>query len=206
MLALLVKTPLILYNVPIMSDNIPQPFSAFGHALKKLRESYSKSQIELSGAVEVDLSKLVDFELGKARPTEDVLLLIIQHFDLADSAAGELWRLAGYESTFEDGQYFVNDDEGMPKQTKTVMISREDARIVYTDMVQVMVNNFGVIINFLQGAGPNNQPLAVSRIGMSKEHAKSVLEVLKKTLEQSDTVQTTEKIPKQLPASTKKQD
>ena len=53
-------------------------------------------------------------------------------------------------------------------------------------MVHVMVNNYGVIMNFMQGAGPNNQPLAVARIGMSREHAKSVLEVLQKTLDQAD--------------------
>jgi hypothetical protein len=53
-------------------------------------------------------------------------------------------------------------------------------------MIQVMVNNYGVIINFMQGAGPGSQPMAVSRVGMSKEHARSVLEVLQKTLEQAD--------------------
>jgi hypothetical protein len=61
-------------------------------------------------------------------------------------------------------------------------------------MIQVMVNNYGVIINFMQGAGPANQPLAVSRVGMSKEHARSVLEVLQKTLDQAENPAT----PKQL--------
>ena len=59
-------------------------------------------------------------------------------------------------------------------------------------------------MTFLQGAGPNNQPLAVSRVGMSKEHARSVLEVLKKTLEQSDDLQ--EKSQKHLPESLGKQE
>ena len=46
----------------------------------------------------------------------------------------------------------------------------------------------------MQTTGPNNQPLAVSRIGMSKEHAKSVLELLQQTLNQQN------QSPKALPA------
>lgn len=44
------------------------------------------------------------------------------------------------------------------------MVNAQDIRIVYTDMLQVMVNNYGVVINFLQGAGINDTPLAVSRV------------------------------------------
>ena len=90
------------------------------------------------------------------------------------------------------------------KQSKTVFVSPEDARIVYTDMVQVMVNNYGVIMNFMQGAGPQNQPLAVSRVGMSKEHAKSILELLRATLEQSE--QEDPQVQRQLPHSTQKKE
>src|SRR5690606_5241003 len=125
------------------------------------------------------------YEQGEQRPSEDILLLLIQHFNLKEDQADELWRLAGYNGQPDGEQYFYNDDAGNPQQM-TVGIAAQDVRIVYTDMVQVMVNNYGVIINFLQGAGPGNQPLAVSRVGMSKEHAKSILEVLNKTLEQSD--------------------
>ncbi len=75
------------------------------------------------------------------------------------------------------------------------MVLPADARIVYTDMVHVMVNNYGVIMNFMQTAGPGSQPLAVSRIGMSREHAQSVLEVLQKTLALHN--------PKKLPSNNK---
>jgi len=52
-------------------------------------------------------------------------------------------------------------------------------------MVHVNANKYGVVINFLQGLGANNQPMAVSRIGMSHEHAQSLLEVLQQTLKLS---------------------
>lgn len=178
-----------------------QPFSSFGLALKNLRTKHNKTCAEVSGAVEIDEQKLLDFEAGRHRPSEDILLLIIQHFDLIDEDAKDLWRLAGYSDLSDDSKYYVNDDNNELLQSKTVLISPQDARIVYTDMIQVMVNNFGVIINFMQGAGSGTNPLAVSRVGMSKEHAKSVIDVLTKTLQQAE--ETDRKTaPKQLPANT----
>lgn len=174
-----------------MGQEKPQPFLSFGSALKQLREKTSKSQAEVSGAVEIDQGRLMSFETGETRPSEDILFLLIQHFNLQDAEAQELWRLAGYTKKDNEGaQYFMNDEVGEAKETRTVSISQEDAKIVYTDMIQVMVNNYGVILNFMQGAGVNDQPLAVARVGMSKEHARSVLEVLKKTLDQADSTST----------------
>lgn len=176
-----------------------QPYRSFGEVLKKLRADASKTPAEVSGAVEIDESRLKSYENGEQRPSEDILMLLIQHFDLKDDQADELWKLAGYSGQPDEEQFFVNDETGNPQQI-TVGVTPHDARIVYTDMIQVMVNNYGVIINFLQGAGPANQPLAVSRVGMSKEHAKSVLEVLKKTLDQADNPPK----PKQLKAPERK--
>lgn len=173
-----------------------QPFASLGIVLKRLREKHSKSVAEVSGAVEVDEKSIHEYEKGTARPSEDILLLIIQHYDLKEDEADELWRLAGY-NVADESKFFINDDDGEAKQVQKVGILAQDMKIVYTDMVQVMVNNYGVIINFLQGAGLNNQPLAVSRVGMSKEHAKSILAVLQKTLEQAEDVA---KEPKRLQA------
>lgn len=164
-----------------------QPFLGLGAALQKLRVKQRKTPIEVSGAIEVPLDRLLEYETGKSRPSEDILLLLIQHFDLEDTEAKKLWQLAGYKTTF-DGDFLYDNEEVDSENsiTKSVVVSQQDIRIVYTDMVQVSVNNYGVVMNFLQSAGIGNQPLAVSRIGMSKEHAKSVVEVLVKTLEQAD--------------------
>lgn len=189
--------------------NSKQPFASFGEALKKLREQTSESQIEVSGAVEIDITSLESYEIGETRPTEDILILLIQHFDLEGDEASELWRLAGYGAMSHDqSQYFMNDDFGGTKSTQTVLVGPEDARVVYTDMVQVMVNNYGVIINFMQGAGTGNSPLAVSRIGMSKEHAKSIIDVLTTTLDQAHTLEQEQKSksPKHLPSGQTERD
>jgi transcriptional regulator with XRE-family HTH domain len=181
-----------------MGNNAKQPYRSFGEVLKKLRSKAAKTSAEVAGAVEIDEPRLHKYEAGEQRPTEDILLLLIQHFNLKDDQASELWKLAGYSGEPEEDLYFINDEFGSPQQV-TVAVTPHDARIVYTDMIQVMVNNYGVIINFMQGAGPSNQPLAVSRVGMSKEHAKSVLEVLQKTLDQAENPHQDQKI---LPEST----
>jgi len=182
-----------------MASQQHHPFQPFGDHLKRLRSNASKTPAEVSSAVEIDEARLKMFEDGEQRPTEDILILLIQHYNLKDAQASELWKLAGYSGDPDEELYFMNDERGGAQQV-TVAVTPNDARIVYTDMIQVMVNNYGVIINFMQGAGPSNQPLAVSRVGMSKEHARSVLEVLKKTLEQADSPQP----PKLLQAPKKK--
>jgi len=166
------------------NNRVNQPFRQLGVELKQTRQKRQESLAEVSGAVEVDIEQLSDFEKGIQRPAEDVLLLLISHFAVKEDHATKLWELAGYDQEEVPAAHMMNDQDG--QITNSVAVMPVDARIVYTDMVHVMVNNYGVIMNFLQGAGPNNQPLAIARIGMSKEHAQSVLEVLQKTLKQAE--------------------
>ncbi len=159
------------------------PFAALGSALRAIRQRAKESAAELSSAIEITDERLQKFEAGELRPSEDILELVIAHYALSDREADKLWDLAGYGNKKQEPS--LGEDPIFGSQ-QTVMVMPFDARIVYTDMVHVMVNNYGVIMNFMQGAGPNNQPLAVARIGMSREHAKSVLEVLQKTLNDAD--------------------
>ncbi len=167
-------------------DTHKQPFRQLGSQLKKLRELKRESMAEVSGAVEIDSDTLGAFESGSERPTEDILLLLISHFAAKEDIASKLWELAGY---FSDQSDQVNDSQ-------TVAFMPSDNRVIYTDMLHVMVNDYGLVMNFMQGTGANNQNIIVARVGMSKEHAKSVIEVLQKTLEQQK--------PKSLPANTQR--
>jgi hypothetical protein len=169
------------------------PYKHLGEQLKQMRSKLQESMAEVSGAVEIDIDMLSSYEQGVERPTEEILLLLISHFAVKEEEASKLWDLAGYGRMGH-----VNaplDPGGIPLQsppnTHNVMVMPTDARIVYTDMVHVSANNYGVVMNFMQGTGINNQPLAVARVGMSKEHAKSIIELLQKTLEASE--------PKRLP-------
>ena len=161
------------------------PFQAFGNKLKEIREKAKESIAELSGAVELDTKHIEAIEAGKDQPSEDIVLLIISHFSLKEDEALKMWELAGYKQETTGLSSMISDSkEGTV--TKTAFVHPSDARILYTDMVHVSANKYGVIINFLQGLGSSDQPMAVSRIGMSHEHAHSLLEVLRKTIDISN--------------------
>jgi len=156
------------------------PYEAFGSRLKKIRERAKESIAEVSGAVEVDTSHLVNIEAGKTQPAEDIVLLLISHFALKEDEALKMWELAGYSQKDTGITSIMANEKGL---VQTAYVSKEDAKILYTDMVHVNANQYGVVINFLQGLGANSQTMSVSRIGMSREHAKSLLKVLQKSLE-----------------------
>src|SRR5581483_12038765 len=79
-----------------MNELNKSPYQTLGKNLKKLRHRANESLAEASGAVEIDVRELASFELGKVRPTEDVLLLLISHFGAKDDEAVKLWEMAGY--------------------------------------------------------------------------------------------------------------
>ncbi len=162
-----------------MDDRIigSRPFRPLGKSLKALRDRVNETLAEASGAVEIDVKQLASYELGQARPNEEVLLLLISHFGAQDDEAVRLWELAGY---------------GMDKipaaltNTNDNHATSGDNRILFTDIVDIIVNNYGVVMNFMQSSGPSAKPTTVARVGMSREHAKSVLQILQVTLAQTE--------------------
>lgn len=151
----------------------------FGSYLKKLRINRRESLADVSGAVEIDVMVLDHIESGNIKPTEDILMLLISHYCLKEDEALRLWKLGGYE----DGQKLLSEYAVSSSPQNNHI---PDNSILYTDSTQVIANQYGVIIEFLQGMGLDGKPKSVSRLGMSREHAKTIIEVLKKSLELSN--------------------
>ena len=172
-------------------NNHQQPYRVLGLCLKNLREKLRESVAEVSGAVEIETDTLAAIEQGSVRPTEDILSLLISHFSLKDDEADNLWDIAGYKP--QDSTE-LNAMEAISTMKNVVMVMPLDSRVVYTDMAQVTVNDYGVVMNFMQTNGNGQQPLAISRVGMSHAHAQSLLQLLQKTLSQHKAS------PKALPA------
>lgn len=165
-----------------MNEQKEAPFKTLGKQLKALRTRSSESLAEASGAVEIDVKQLASFELGQSRPSEDVLLLLISHFGAKDEEAVKLWEIAGYGLERIPAAHQTNEQNLLPEAVSTF----SDDKILFTDVVDITVNNYGVVMNFMQGAGPNVKPSSVSKVGMSREHAKSVLQILQVTLNQTE--------------------
>lgn len=160
------------------NKNTGRPYRTLGWYLKFAREQLKRTVPEVSGAVEIEIEDLERFENGESRPSEEILALLISHLELEEPEADSLWELAGYsQETFES----PNDN----KQQIAIVLPM-DPRIVYTDKAHVSVNKSGVVLSFMQTTGAGNQPLAVARVGMSKEQAHKVLSVLKSALEENE--------------------
>ncbi len=156
------------------------PFRPLGRRLKELRSRARETLAEASGAVEIDIRQLANFELGNSRPSEDVLLLLLSHFGAKDDEALKLWELAGYNMDKIPVVHMGTDEQSATRRNFS------DSQILFTDIVDVVVNNYGVVMNFMQNRGPKAQPVQVAKVGMSREHAKSILQILQATLAQTE--------------------
>lgn len=152
------------------------PYKQLGAFFKRMRQKKQESLDEVSGAVEIDTEHLSEIERGAKRPSEDILLLLISYFSVNEDEAVKVWEMAGYDQP-DDKPVHGTEEVAQP-----VLVMPMDARIVYTDLAHISSNKYGLTINFLQSDGIGNKPLAVSRIGMSREHAEKLLKTLEKAL------------------------
>jgi hypothetical protein len=159
------------------SSNIP--FKTLGTHLKYLREQSKESLAEVSGAVEIDEPYLERIESGLERPAEDILLLLMSHFDMQDQEAVQLWELAGYSGEMPDRSNL--SDEIHPASKSIVMLLAMDMRTIYTDGVEINSSKTGLTMHFTQTTG-QDRPMPVVRLGMSYDQAEQVLQSLQRSL------------------------
>ncbi len=164
------------------------PFKTLGQRLKTLRQKLQETVDEVSGAIEIDSTLLKRYEQGLERPAEDILMLLISHFDMHELEAAALWQLAGYELPPGDPD---GPEDGIDRSM--VLVMAIDPRVIYSDGVQVTANDSGVVLNFTQGN--DKRQLVSARIGMSRSQAENVMRTIQKVLHQSD---------RMLPPSTQK--
>lgn len=176
--------------------NKQRRFIEFGTRLQKYRSLKNESITDVANAVEIDRSHLSKLENGHERPSLDVLNRLVSHFSLSRVEATELSNLAGFggesQVVIETGrkedvhmdQHQIPTGEEAKKQLEVRMPN--NAVVLYTDSVFISSNQYGLVLDFAQSMGPTNQQSVVSRIGMSKEHAKIMLDVLKKHLEKTE--------------------
>ncbi|MCL5970835.1 MAG: hypothetical protein M1450_05045 [Patescibacteria group bacterium] len=60
----------------------------------------------------------------------------------------------------------------------SINVNLDTTPILYTDNVFMSVNEDGLVLDICQKIGPTNQMRIVSRVGMSKNHAKKFLKEL----------------------------
>lgn len=154
------------------------PFVNLGRHLKYVREQSKQSLMEVSGAVEIEEKSLELIEAGVERPAEEILLLLISHFNVAETEAVQLWELANYDSTIPDQIKPEQIDLG---NKPVVMLVGIDIRTMYSDGIEIASTPSGITLNFTQ-AGGNEQNVSVARVGMSHEQVELVLVTLQQAM------------------------
>ena len=160
------------------------PYKKLGNRLKTLRQKLHESVAEVSGAVEIDEMTLHRIEKGSERPAEDILMLLINHFNMQDDEAAGLWTLAGYEQPEASARDRDTTDEPISNRS-AILVMAVDPRVIYSDGVQVTANKNGVVISFSQANGGTNN-LTTARVGMSREQANAVMHTLHEALSRSE--------------------
>ena len=153
------------------------PFSLLGARLRAFRESAHESLDEVSGAVEIESDQLKRIEHGLECPSEDILHLLIHHFEVGDSEATQLYEWAGFP--LNEGHL---PDESVTDQVPrpALIVMAIDARVQYTDQVHIMMGDSGVVLNFMQPGV--TAPLPAARVGMSYRQAEVLLHDLEQAL------------------------
>ena len=170
------------------------PYRAFGAKIKHFREQWKQSVSEVSGTLEIDELILKDIESGKLLPSENQMDMIINHFLLTNEQAEELRALTHIHSD-PLGESLVGGVEDMLMK-QLVMYMPLEQKVVYTDGMNVTVNRHGVVLQFTQNNGGTKiKPNTVCQVGMSREHAEKVVDVLKKTLQDHDKNQKSKFLP-----------
>jgi hypothetical protein len=157
------------------------PFKTLGTHLKYLREHSSESLAEVSGAVEINEDILERIEQGIERPSEEILMLLISHFNMQDNEAVQLWELAGYDRRTHPDIMNNSIQDELQSGKPMVMLLAIDVRTQYTDGVDISMNNAGVVLTFTQ-AGGLGQVQPVARVGMSLNQAEAVAGALQQAL------------------------
>lgn len=153
-----------------------QPYKVIGLRLRRLRERAKESLLEVSGAVEIDTAALEEIESGYKLPEEEVLMLLMNHFDVSDSESVKLWELAGYSQESDKG---AQTEEQLLKQI--MMVIPFDNKVAFTDNAVIEANKNGVVINFSLSNGAQQQ--SVARVGMSVEAAQQLVMKLAEQLQ-----------------------
>jgi transcriptional regulator with XRE-family HTH domain len=160
-----------------MQEPNAKPYHQLGARLRKVRERAQESLAEVAGAVEIDARLLEQIEAGEQRPSEDILMLMIDHFGIDDHGAVKLWETAGYDRMPEAHPRSVAD---LANGNNVLMVAIQDNRVVYTDGVDIEANQSGLTLEFKQSSG--NKHYAVAKVGMSHDQAKLLVEALQITL------------------------
>lgn len=152
------------------------PYKNIGNYLKHTREKLSESVAEVSGAVEIDVDTLNNIECGRELPSEEILLLMVSHFGLSEQEAEKVFKLAGYANQLKE-----RDEQQTDDLAKVFALLPIDSRVLYSDNSEILVNDSGLTISFMQ-QNMEGKSVPAARVGLSHAHAEKLMNLLNRAL------------------------
>lgn len=140
----------------------------------------------------INRTYLSKIENGHIKPSLGVLDKLINYFSIPAPAALTLYSLAGYsdshvvieKNTGEEVSKMENKQIPTTEEPGQIQVTiPNDKPVLYSDSVFLTSNEFGLVFDFSQRMASTNKHIVVSRIGMSKEHAKVLLKILREKVE-----------------------
>lgn len=80
----------------------------------------------------------------------------------------------------------MSDENQQDKPNININVNLDNTPVLYTDMIHMSTNPSGVVLDVTQRLMTSNQVQIVSRIGMSREHAKEFVKQLGNLLAMTD--------------------
>lgn len=164
-----------------------------GKQIRNLRKKTKKSLKDLASLSGVHPTYLSKIENGQKRPSQKLLLKLLDLYKVSPSEFLAIQLLAGYGKTYygelkeqKEVNYMTSKQEEKPEgqiQNNQMQIQvPNNLPVLYTDSAFVTASAFGLVLDFAQTLGPTNNQNVVARIGMSSDHAKALLKVLSQKL------------------------
>lgn len=150
-----------------------KPYQQLGQRLRRIRESQHQTIEDVANSIEVDNNLLIRIEDGSLRPDEEIMDLLVSHYNIQDQLVDQLYELAGY--SFDQNEDVLNETLssalGLSKQIM-LFFNPLESRVIYTDGFHIDYNYHGAQLVFTQSSAKGYN--TVSQLGMSYEMLENV--------------------------------
>jgi len=152
--------------------------NTIGKEIRNIRNNAELSLSALAKKLKISKSYVSQIENGYIKPSEDFVTNLIKKLKLSRAQEDKLLRLIGHPKEIGRNITSVSKKE----QRRISVKIPKGMGVKYCDSAFIAGTKFGIVINFAQILSDSEQEV-ISRIGMSIEHAKALVKILKKRIQ-----------------------
>lgn len=152
-------------------------FSRVGKKIREFRMRNNDTLVELAKFLNMDVGNLSKVETGKRGLPPETLNKIADKYKLSPDDRTQLFVASGYSRGGEGVYKNMNQEENRQVKTQNFNVPN-NLPVLFSDSIGLTSSKFGLVFDFGQRVGPTDQVNIVARIGLSKEHAEALIQVL----------------------------